>query len=120
MNRRSPEVRSRSRPRVSVLDFTPEDVRRFLADRLQGQGVLEAYLFGSYPEGTAGAWSDLDLVIVQPTGVPFVERPRAFQDLLDLGVPIDILVYTPEEFAQLREEGAGFWREFERTKMRIL
>lgn len=120
MIRRHSAVLSRSRPRVSVLDFTPEEVLRLLRDRLRGRGVLEARLFRSYPDGTAGAWSDLDLVIVQPTGVPFVEGPRASHDLLDLGVPIDIFVYTPEELARLRKEGAGFWRELERTKTRVL
>ncbi|MBE0617497.1 MAG: nucleotidyltransferase domain-containing protein [Proteobacteria bacterium] len=114
------EVVARSRPRVSLLDFEPAQVRAFLEDRLRGKGVVEAYLFGSFAEGRAGPWSDVDLVVVQPTDAPFVERPRGFRDLMDLGVPVDVLVYTPGEFARLREERSGFWKEFERTKIRLL
>lgn len=120
MSRVLPSILERSRPRTSVLDFEPGRVRAFLKERLQAKGVTEAYLFGSFAEGTSGAWSDLDVVVVQPTKLPFVERPRGFQDLLDLGVPVDVLVYTPEEFARLREERSGFWQEFERTKVRLL
>jgi len=114
------EVLERSRPRVSVLDFGLNQVRDFLRERLQARGVVEAYLFGSFAEGKAGPWSDLDVVVVQGTDAPFVERAREFQDLFDLGVPVDVLVYTPDEFARLQGERSGFWQEFERTKTRLL
>lgn len=91
-------VLERSRPRVSVLEFSVEELVGFLRERLEGRGVVGAYLFGSVAAGTANAWSDLDVVVVQPTVEPFVERPRPFSDLQDLGVPVDVLVYTPEEF----------------------
>ena len=113
-------VLGRSRPAVSVLDLEPGHVRGFLRSRLARGAVAEAYLFGSYPAGTATAWSDLDVLVVCDTQEPFVERPRAFADLLDLGVPVDLLVYTPAEFARLKGEPTGFWKEFERTKERLL
>jgi hypothetical protein len=50
----------------------------------------------------------------------FIERPRQFFDLLDLGIPIDILVYTPEEFLQLRHSGSGFWKGFQENHLKIL
>lgn len=103
-----------------MLDFEPGEVRAFLSERLRAKGVVEAYLFGSFAEGKAGPWSDLDLVVVQRTDAIFVERSRGFQDLLDLGLPVDVLVYTPEEFAKMREERSGFWQEFERTKIRLV
>lgn len=115
-----PAVLERSRPRVSVLDFETGHVRDFLRSRLAKRSVAEAYLFGSYPAGTATAWSDLDVLVVCDSQEPFVERPRAFADLLDLGVPVDLLVYTPAEFERLRGEPTGFWKEFERTKERLL
>ena len=68
---------------------------------------------------TTSPWSDLDVLVVFETGAPFVERPRAFSDVLDLGVPVDILVHTPAEFSRLRREKAGFWKKFERPRTRI-
>lgn len=113
-------VLERSRPRVSVLDFGVGEIEAFLKERLGGRGVLEAWLFGSAAAGTATAWSDLDVLVVRETAEPFVERPRALSDLLDLGLPVDLLVYTPAEFRRLREDGSGFWREFERTRKRLV
>jgi predicted nucleotidyltransferase len=110
----------RSRPPVSVLDFDREQILDLLKARLQERGVREAYLFGSVATGQAGPWSDLDLVIVQETDVPFVERPRAFWDLLDLGLGMDVLVYTGQELESLSQSGSGFWREFQESRVRIL
>lgn len=109
----------RSRPRVSLLDYRPDEVRSFLVGRLRGR-VLHAFLFGSFVRGDAGAWSDVDLLLVADTELPMVERSRAYGDLLELGIPVDILVYTPEEFQRLRSDGRGFWAEFERDHERLL
>ncbi|MBI5017956.1 MAG: nucleotidyltransferase domain-containing protein [Deltaproteobacteria bacterium] len=119
MTNRAP-VLERSRPRVSVLDFGAEEVKEFLRNCLARKAVAEAYVFGSFAAGTATPWSDLDVLVVCEMDAPFVERPRAFSDLLDLGVPVDLLVYTPVEFSKLREERSGFWKEFERTRERLL
>jgi predicted nucleotidyltransferase len=105
---------------VSVLDFSMEELVGFLRERLEGRGVVDAYLFGSVAAGTANAWSDLDVVVVQPTDAPFIERPRSFFGLQDLGVPVDVLVYTPEEFQRLRAGGEGFWRAFEAHHRKVL
>ena len=113
-------VLERSRPRTSVIDFSPEEIHRFLTGRLRNRGLEAAYLFGSVAEGSAGPWSDLDVLIVKHTDAPFVERPREFLDLFDLGVAVDILVYTPEELeAQLRS-GSGFWKLFAETRQQLL
>ncbi len=77
-------------------------------------------MFGSFPSGRAGAWSDLDVLLVKDTEAPFVERPRDFWDLLDIGIAMDILVYTAEEFERLAQSDSGFWREFQRSRIRIL
>jgi len=120
MNGTASQVPCRSRPRVSLLDFPPAEVRRFLAQRLRQQGLREAYLFGSFAGGTAGAWSDIDLIVVQESELPPVERARAFACLGELGVAVDVLVYTPAEFAAARENPVGFWSEFERLHERLV
>lgn len=115
----TPKILERSRPPVSVQDFTLEQILDHLRDRLANRAV-EAWLFGSLAAQTTTPWSDLDLVVVKPSDLPFIERPREFFDLSDLGIPIDLLVYTPEEFANLRQSDSPFWRQFEQQKRRIL
>jgi len=67
---------------------------------LRRHGVEAAYVFGSWARGEADAWSDVDLIVIRATRRPFVER---FHDLGDIvrtaPVGLDLLVYTPEEFA---------------------
>jgi predicted nucleotidyltransferase len=61
-------------------------------------------LFGSLASGQVGEWSDIDLVIVKETDRRFLDRIREVMQLLQPQVGMDILVYTPQEFAQLSRE----------------
>jgi predicted nucleotidyltransferase len=81
---------------------------------------MAAYILGSFARETENAWSDIDLIIVKDSSLPFIERPREFFDLLDIGVPLDILVYTPGEFAKMRSEESGFWNEVQSKIIEIV
>jgi predicted nucleotidyltransferase len=60
--------------------------------------IVRIGYFGSFARGDWGVGSDLDLVIiVDRTDRPFEMRPGRF-DTLELPVPVDILVYTLEEW----------------------
>lgn len=86
----------------------PQDVEYRLCALLRGR-VDQAYLFGSFGTETFRAGSDIDLILVCETDLPFVERARPFLDFYGLFPRMDILVYTAEELeAQLRET-VGFW-----------
>ncbi len=76
-------------------------------------------LFGSLASGRVNEWSDIDLVIIKETRQKFLDRIREVMQLLKPKVGVDILVYTPEEFAQLNEERA-FVREEIVAKGRVL
>ena len=81
----------------------------------------QAYLFGSFVSSDFSRHSDLDLLIVCETDIPFVERPSLFGDLRTRVPSLDILVYTPDEFARIMADPtAGFWRSFAQTSRRIL
>ena len=117
----SEEILETSRPVVSVKDFTLEKIVAFLRESLsKHEDVREAFLFGSLAMNRGDYWSDIDVVIVAKVDVPFIERPRAFSELFNLGVPVDIMVYTPEEFETLRKSQRGFWKSFEEGNVRIL
>ncbi|HEY3234656.1 MAG TPA: nucleotidyltransferase domain-containing protein [Polyangiaceae bacterium] len=75
---------------------------------LRAAGAERAIVFGSYARGVADGYSDLDLAVVVQTDRPRLERPREFESMLDaLGVPVDLMVFTPEEFAQGLARGYG-------------
>ena len=76
---------------------------------LDAQGAQSAWLFGSHARGTASAESDIDVIVVAPTDRPFVERFRDYLPAIaGAGVGVDLLVYTPEEFARMQAEERPF------------
>ncbi len=82
--------------------------------------VREAYLFGSFGTREFGPHSDIDVMLVVDTDLPFVERAAVFDDLRARVPSLEILVYTPEEFERLTTEPtAGFWRSVVPAMRRI-
>ena len=71
------------------------------------------YLYGSQAYGTPGPISDIDLlVVVDDQGLTPMERDAlAYRALGDIDVPIDVQVYTQQEF----EERSALSISFERT-----
>lgn len=114
------EVLVKSRPEISVLDFSVDYVKRFLLEKLVGKNVCAAYIIGSFAVGKARAWSDIDVIIVKETELPFPERVREFADFFELGVPFDIFVYTPEEVVQLDADPSGFWKMAMGQRVRVV
>lgn len=76
-------------------------------------------LFGSLISGKVEEWSDIDLVIIKETDRTFLDRTREVMQLLKPQVGIDILVYTPDEFAQMSHQRA-FVREEIVAKGKVL
>lgn len=69
-------------------------------------GYRKAILFGSLARGDVGPWSDIDLILVKETEKRFLDRLDEFYGKVLPDVPVDVLVYTPEEFARLSRERA--------------
>jgi len=60
-------------------------------------------VFGSVANGTAGDDSDLDLVLVKESDEnSFISGAEARLALKDSRIPVDIIIYTPEEFRRDR------------------
>jgi len=74
-----------------------------MVSRLRTHGVQRVILFGSLARGDVRLGSDLDLIVVMNTDKRFLDRLDEVYRLLDPRVAVDLLVYTPEEFATLRE-----------------
>jgi uncharacterized protein len=114
------EILRKSRPKISVLDFDRNTLLDLIRDNLRRKNIIAAYIFGSFAQEKEHLWSDMDLIIVKDSSLPFIERPREFFDLLDIGVPLDILVYSPAEFAKIKNEENGFWKDIQSKIMQIV
>jgi predicted nucleotidyltransferase len=68
-------------------------------------------LFGTLANGSVHEWSDIDLVVVERTQLPFFQRIKKIRKLLQPKVGMDIMVYTPEEFDRLCTERLFFKEE---------
>lgn len=86
----------------------PAKVRRLLAS-LMLYAPEKVYLFGSWARGEADELSDIDVVLIKETPTSFHDRLREVAAVLppELG-SVDILVYTPDEFARMVESGNAF------------
>lgn len=87
-----------------------EDRTRDISARLrvvwQRHNVSRAILFGSLARGEATRHSDLDLLVIQETEARFLDRYDGF--LAEVvqqapGYDVDLLIYTPEELAQMAD-----------------
>jgi len=72
--------------------------------RLQPMRPRRILLFGSAARGRADHLSDLDIIVVADEVPPrFLDRIAEAYDLIQPGFALDILVYTPEEYAAMLE-----------------
>uniref|UniRef100_A0A7V5XGE8 Nucleotidyltransferase domain-containing protein n=1 Tax=Thermodesulfobacterium geofontis TaxID=1295609 RepID=A0A7V5XGE8_9BACT len=65
--------------------------------------VEKIILFGSLISGDVHQTSDIDLIVIKKTDKKFLDRVDEFYDRLNPKVAIDIFVYTPEEFEEIKE-----------------
>jgi len=112
------EAREQSQQRVGVLpatdafkteEISPEVIRVAVERIVQAFNPERIYLFGSRARGESTEESDLDFLVVMESDRPRAERrgivseavrPRFF--------PMDIVVYTPEEFRESAEH-EDYW-----------
>ncbi len=85
-----------------------QELKRYLSLLASHDQPERVILFGSLVGGYVRPESDIDLVIVKQTELPFWKRLREMRRLLQPRVGTDILVYTPNEFEQLRRERPFF------------
>jgi predicted nucleotidyltransferase len=87
------------------------DIQRMVARLVAGCAPLAVGTFGSYAIGSAREGSDLDLFMIQRTALPASARRRnAMQHLFGILHPVDLHVFTPEEFeAEAYEELSFAW-----------
>jgi predicted nucleotidyltransferase len=81
-----------------------EAIKEAAADVAKANGALLALIFGSHARGTATRRSDVDVIFVEDTTDRFLDRLSRYMDPLAdrLRAPVEVLVYTPEEFENMK------------------
>ena len=99
-----------------------EEMRQRAVPVLRKAGAKRAIVFGSWARGQADGFSDLDLAVVMNTDLPRPQRALALAKQLDLALPVvvDLLVYTPAEFAANEADGFGVFDVLRREGEEIL
>lgn len=102
------DTRRYSPERKQLLD---QELARYVRLLTSHSAPEKVILFGTLARGQVHEWSDIDLIVVEKTVLPFFQRLRKVRRLLRPKVGVDIMVYTPEEFAQLCADRPFFRNE---------
>jgi predicted nucleotidyltransferase len=77
-----------------------------IAEAIRPQRII---LFGSWARDEYGPHSDVDLLVIQESDLPRPQRYAQVRRLFwGMKLPMDILVYTPEEFARYQSVPGSF------------
>ena len=82
-----------------------EELKRIIPEIIK-LGVEKIILFGSLNSENVHKSSDIDLIVVQKTEKNFLERLEEFYNYLNPKVAMDIFVYTPEEFEEMKNKNS--------------
>lgn len=80
-------------------------------------GLKKLFLCGSVARGEVLPDSDLDLLAVQETELPFLARLDRFYAVVKPRVAVDVLIYTPQELEALKEERVFIRKILEEGKL---
>ena len=93
-----------------------DKIAYIIARIVSGYHPDKIILFGSYAIGKANEDSDLDLMVIKATDLPRPQRTFQVRKMLyGALVPIDLIVYTPDEIAESRGNKFSFVSEVMKT-----
>ena len=112
---------------MSTIDFT--GLAQQIQTLLKNHDIYRVSLFGSYAVGTAHSESDIDLlVILDKKGISknykeLLQNKRIIsKELRELRkvIPIDLLVYTKDEWVRLKNSGSSFIKHIEKESIQLI
>jgi predicted nucleotidyltransferase len=90
------------------IDFEKE-IRSITAQIIEKYKPEKIILFGSTVNGKFGSDSDVDLLIIKKDSPKYgADRIRELSKIIDRNIPVDFLVYRPEEFQKRLNMGDPF------------
>jgi predicted nucleotidyltransferase len=81
---------------------------KVIIENLKAYKPEKIILFGSSARGDQDKYSDIDLVVIKKTKDRFLQRLKKTALLIRAPMPVDLFVYTPEEFAQMLDDENPF------------
>lgn len=93
------------------------EIKGFISKLKKSLPVKEIYLYGSFTKGEIHEGSDIDMLVIGDFSERFTERIGKILELTDL--PIEPLVYTIEEFEELKTSKNPFITEILKTAIRL-
>lgn len=75
-----------------------DPIVRSVLNQLKAYQPEKIILFGSYAYGKPNRDSDVDIAIIKSTSDSFHERQKKVRLLMRTTTPVDVFVFTPEEF----------------------
>jgi len=106
--------------RVGFIQFRKQMLERELngiMELLPSLGVEQVILTGDMVTGRYRPDSRIELIVVQKTEAAFGRRADFFSYHLGSGVAVDTQVYTPEEFATLKDTLPALQRACEKGRV---
>jgi len=90
------------------IDFEKE-IQTITAQIIEKYKPEKIILFGSALNGELGSDSDVDLLIIKRNSPKYgADRIRELSKIIDRNIPVDFLVYRPEEFEKRLKMGDPF------------
>lgn len=86
-----------------INDLTSQIAREFSPDKI--------ILFGSHAYGQPGNDSDVDILVVLPFKGKPVRKAIEIRNKVKAGIPLDLIVRTPEQLAERIAQNDWFIRE---------
>lgn len=93
--------------RAEYVERLEAGLARVVAALKQLPEVRRISVFGSYARGRRDLSTDLDLLVVMETNESIPERLSRLYSVLDAGVDMDLIVWTPAEYERMRSRPFG-------------
>ena len=97
-----------------IVVITTADIRAIVSRIIEGVHPDKIFVFGSRARGEdIHDYSDLDILVVMETDKPVTQRSGDVVDFtFPRRFPMDIIVYTPEEFEKAAEHPVYYYDPF--------
>lgn len=89
--------------------ITENKISEIVKKIVSGYNPEKIILFGSYASGTPAEDSDIDIFVIKDSELPRPQRTMQLRRML-LGsqIPMDLIVYTPDEVEKEKDEKYSF------------
>lgn len=89
--------------------ITESKISEIVRKIASGYNPEKFILFGSYASGTASDDNDIDIFVVKDTELPRPQRTMQLRRMLfGAPIPMDLIVYTPNEVENEKDEKYSF------------